>query len=255
MRKIGLFLVSFLVTAQAYAGCDPVEDPCAPKKIKDAWQKSALVGFNLTSGNSKTTLLNLGLAAAKETDEYLTDVSAAFNYGEDKNIEDSINGTTTRNDVRVAGSYHEKLTELSYIGFGTKFLHDEIADVDYRATLSPGLGYFVLKDSDVSLALEAGPSYVFEKVGGLKDDYLAPRIADKFNWVISCTSKLYQSAEVLLDVNDSENYLANAEAGVEASLSSSVALVVGVRYTYDNVPASGREKDDLAVITSLKIAL
>ena len=48
---------------------------------------------------------------------------------------------------------------------------DNIADVDYRVTVSPGLGYFLMKEADASLSAEIGPGYLWEKVAGVEDDY------------------------------------------------------------------------------------
>lgn len=247
-------LAGAFLNSSAFAACEK-DDPCAPKKELNAWDKSLAVGFNLTKGNSDTTLLTILGNANRETTEDLIDFGLAYNFGDDKNAEDESGDSTTRNDVRANASYDYKYTERAYVGAGTKFLYDEIALVDYRVNLNPNLGYFLVKDPTFSFALEGGPGYTFEKVDGVDDNYLSPRIADRFEWIISCTSKLFQSAEVLLDVNDSENYIVNAELGVEAALNSRLSLVVALRNTYDNLPAVGVDKNDLTVISALKVAL
>jgi putative salt-induced outer membrane protein YdiY len=183
------------------------------------------------------------------------DFGLAYNFGEDKNIQDEDGDNTTRNDVRVNAAYNYKYTERAYVGAGTKYLYDEIALVDYRLNLNPTLGYFLVKDSTFSFALEGGPGYTFEKVDSIEDNYFSPRIADRFDWIISCTSKLFQSTELLIDVNDSDNYIVNAEIGVEAALSSSLSLVVALRNAFDNQPAASIDKNDLTVISALKVAL
>jgi putative salt-induced outer membrane protein YdiY len=248
--------ISLCISNFAFAGCNAAEDPCAPKKKLNSWDKSLAAGFNLTSGNTETTLLNLAFAAKKEdSDGNIFDSSAAFNYGTDDNAKDANGDNVTRNDVRGFARYDYLLSDDWYLGFGSSFLNDDLADIDYRITLDPSPGVYLLKNDDYKFRVEAGPSYLFEKVGGETDSYLAPRVAEKFDWIISCTSKFYEKAEVLFDVNNSDNYIVNAEAGIEAALSTDLALVFAVRNVYDNVPAPDREKNDLQTITSIKVSL
>lgn len=248
--------IAITTASNAFAACDPKTDPCAPAKKTDAWTKSMTAGFNLTKGNSDTLLLTVGAMGNYEDKEgNIIDLSASLNYGEDKTNKTSDEDTVTRNDVKAGARYDKLLNERWYVGIGSSVLTDEIADIDYRVTLDPSPGYFLLKDADFKLRLEAGPSYVFEKVAGETDSYLAPRIGEKFEWMISCTSKLYQKAEVLLDASESENYLVNAEAGIESAISTDLALVVGFRNVYDHLPAAGKDKNDFQTTTALKVNL
>ena len=252
--KVSIIIAcSLIVSNIAFAECNAT-DPCAPKKEKDSWIKSLAIGFNLTSGNSDTTLLTVLAAASRETDQDLVDFNLSYNYGEN---EDSTTGdkSTSRDDFRADAAYNYKLSPDFYAGFGTKYLHDEVADIDYRVNLNPTLGYFLVKNADVSLALEAGPGYTFEKVAEVSNDYLSPRIADRFEWIISCTSKLFQKSEILLDMDNSDNYIINSELGIEAAISSQLSLVVAVKDLYDNEPAPTAEKNDVQLISALKVAI
>jgi hypothetical protein len=147
------------------------------------------------------------------------------------------------------------LAEHFYGGFDTLFVNDEIADIDYRVNLTPLVGYYIVKNPDVTLGVDVGPGYLFEKVGGVEDDYFAPRIGDSFSWTISCTSKIYQKANITFDANDADNYLVSGEVGVESALNSLLSLTLLLRNTYDNVPALDRDKNDLALISGIKVHL
>lgn len=256
LKVVFLSLLTVLIsTSIAFSQCDPKEDACAPKKEPGAWDKSLAFGLNVTSGNSETTLANIASKIARDYEGEIWDFGLTYNYGEDKDRESAGEDKVNKNEFRGNASYNHMLNDTSFVGFGTKVLYDEIADIDYRVGLDPTYGYYFIKDNTYKFRLEAGPSYIFEKVGGLSDDYLAPRVADRFDWAISCTSKIYQTAEVLMDINDSDNYIVNAEIGIEAALNATLSLVFLVRETFDNQPAADREKDDLAVITALKVAL
>lgn len=258
MKAILLSLIAFGLSASPVLAACNSTDPCAPKPVKDAWQKSLALGFNKTSGNSDTTLLTLLGAVKRETDNDLVDTNAAYNLGQDsnsRNADGEKERKTTRNDTRAGASYNYKLTPDWYSGLGGQYLHDQVADISYRVTLTPTLGYFLVKNDDVSLSLEGGPGYIFEKVSGTENDFFAPRVADRFDWVISCTSKLFQKTEFLYDTTNSNNYLINSEVGVEAAISTELSLVVSLRDNYDHEPAPGKEKNDLQMITALKVSL
>ena len=103
-------------------------------------------------------------------------------------------------------------------------LYDNVAQVDYRATLGPGLGAYLLKDARTVLSVETGPSYVWEKVADVTDDYLALRVAGRLEWQVSETAKFWQAAEYLAAVEDFDNVLVTVEIGLEAAVDFRVDL-------------------------------
>ncbi len=244
-----------LISVSALAECIPKDEACAPKKKIGEWDNSLAFGYNMTSGNSDTQLVTILGKSYYEKDKNIVDSTFMYNFGSDSNAKDETGDDTTRNDFRLLSAYNRLLDDRMYLGMGGKFFYDEIAQIDYRVFIDPSMGYYLLKDNTFKFRVEAGPSYIFEEVDSVKDDYLAPRLGDKFEYYLSCTSKLYQSAEILFDVNNSENYLVNAEVGIEAALSTELSLVFLVRETFDNEPAEGREKDDLAMISALKVSI
>lgn len=254
IKIIAFLIISINSTSNVYAACNET-DPCAPKKVLGAWDKSLAFGFNYTSGNSDTTLLSIQGQAQKETDKNIWDLNTSYFFGEDKDLEDEDNSSTTRNDLRAGASYKRLISERFYLSPGVNFHYDEIADIDYRVMLNPTAGYFFLKDDDFRFSGEVGPSYIFERVGEEEQDYLAPRLGESFSWIISCSSKLFQTAEVLFDSEDSDNTLINAELGIEAAINTSLALVFSIRDNYDNQPAVDSERNDVAVVTALKVKL
>jgi putative salt-induced outer membrane protein YdiY len=126
-----------------------------------------------------------------------------------------------------------------------------VADVDYRLSLSPGVGYYVIKNDTTSLAFEAGPGLIFEEVGSVSSEYWTLRLAERFEHKFSDRAKLWQSAEYLPQVDRFENYLLTAELGVEAGLTEKLALRAFVQDIYDNEPAPGRKNNDVKFVTQL----
>jgi putative salt-induced outer membrane protein YdiY len=231
-------------------------DPCAPKKNKEDWDLSAAFGLNATQGNVRSNLLTGTFTAQQEKNNDLWFFYATGAQGEQQNKTgaDQVK-RTTQEFGRGDAEYKNLLSDKAFLGIGTTALTDQVAKISYRAILNPLMGYFLVKDDDVKLSVEAGPSYLFQKQGGVKDNYLAPRVADRFDWKLSETSKLFQTAEVYFNTQDSEDTLINGEVGVEAALNSRLALVVSVKDRFDNVPAAGIKRNDVILASALKVAL
>lgn len=248
------FVLSAGLVADGRAACDPKADACAPKKELDAWNFGLATGLNFTSGNSKTTVLTLLGNASRETKEDIIQLSADYAYGEDRVRKEQGLDKKNKDDGRAAASYKYLLTDRFFVGAGANFLYDDIANIDYRVTGVPVVGYFLLKDDDFKLSVETGPGYTFERVGDTERDYFSPKVGERFDWTISCTSKVYETVTALFDTSDSDNRIITAEAGAEAALWSNISLVFLIRDTNNNLPAPGKLKNDVATITALKVS-
>ena len=77
------------------------------------------------------------------------------------------------------------------------------------------------------------------------------RLAEKFEHKFNDKTKIWQSFEVLPEIEDFDNYILNAELGVETQLVQKLALRSYVQDTYDNQPAPGRKKNDIKLVTAL----
>lgn len=216
------------------------------EKDPEAWQKSIVFGFNITSGNSDTNLTTAGAKAQREKDGNIWQFEGYHSVGEEDN-------ETTVDFSNALASYKRLFTERFYGTMGTTYIRNDISDVKYRVTADPGLGYFLWKEDDLKFSVEAGPSYLWEEVDGESDDYLAPRVGERIEYALGETSKFFEQANVLLDINDSDNYLVTGEAGIEAKLNSMLSLVISIKDIYDNMPAAGRKQNDLISLTTLSV--
>ncbi|MDZ4199275.1 MAG: DUF481 domain-containing protein [Kiritimatiellia bacterium] len=219
-----------------------------------ATQKTTLsAGLTLTEGNSETLQANLAVVSEGEKDElgsYRAGIEA--NYGESTIREEK---EQTLNNARAFAQIRKTLTDRLFGYLDGSVLHDDQADLAYRATLGPGLGVYLLKNDVSSLSLEAGVAYVWEEVADTRDDYLALRFAQRLDVALSDTARLWQSAEYRPKADDFGDYLLNAELGVEAAMTSRLNLRVVLQNKYDQTPAADREKNDLALITGFSFAL
>lgn len=208
------------------------------------WDVSAGLGLTATQGNSETVLFSLTGRADKKWGPNELHLGADGTYGENHDVKDN-------ESLRGFLQYNRLFTERWY-GYGrVEGLHDAIADVEYRFTLSPGVGYYFIKTAETSFSVEGGPGVIFEKQGHDTHNYFVARISEKFEHKFNDRVRVWEAAEFLPQVDDLENYVVNAEAGVESALSKAWALRLVLQDTYDNVPAPGRRKNDFKVIAGV----
>ena len=119
-----------------------------------------------------------------------------------------------------------------------------VCDVDQRQ-LDP------MVEKITKLSGEAGPAYIFEKQGDDTTSYFTLRLAERFEHKLNARAKIWQMVEILPEVNDFNNYIVNAEIGVETTLTAKLSMRTYVQDTYDNQPAPDREKNDLKLVTAL----
>lgn len=217
--------------------------PAEPKKPK--WETTASLGATVTRGNSDTVLLNANVITQKKMEKH--EISAGLDgyYGKNDSVKNVESG-------RVFGQYNRVFDKL-YGYLRAEVLHDAVADVEMRVMVSPGVGYYFIKNDNTRLSAEVGPGYVYEKLGSGDDDYMTLRVAERFEQKLSKTAKLWQSLEWIPQVDRFSNYLLIAELGVQANITETVSLNAKVQDTYDNEPAPGRKQNDLKIVAGVGV--
>lgn len=269
MKKwmVALMIVALAASASAAekkAKKTAVTEPEAA--AKPAWTTSLNAGLTVTDGNSETMAANASLVTEGEK-VGLGSVIAGIeaNYGESTvktettdaqgNVTVSETDETTIENVQAYANVKKTLSPKTFTYLDGSVLYDDIALIDYRAMLGPGLGFYVVKNDKRELSLEAGLSYVWEKLDGESNDYLGLRFAQRYTCQITETAKLVQSLEYVPEAEDFDNYLLTAEVGIEVAMSERLSLRVVLQDTYDNTPAPGADRNDVSLIAGLGFTL
>jgi putative salt-induced outer membrane protein YdiY len=227
-----------------WMACSSYAQVTAPVETVPAWQTSAAAGLTLTRGNSDTLTATANILTQKKWDQHELTFGADATYGED-------DGSKNSESLHGFGQYNRLFTERLYGYARVDALHDAVADVEYRLTISPGLGYYFIKNDQTRLSGEAGPAVIFEKQGNEETTYIALRVAERFEHQLNDRVRLWQSLEWLPQVDDFDNWILNAEVGVETQLTERLSLRVFAQDTYDNQPAAGRQENDLKMVTAV----
>ncbi|HSU54793.1 MAG TPA: DUF481 domain-containing protein [Candidatus Dormibacteraeota bacterium] len=226
-----------------------VEEKPKPKK----WDSVATVGVSLTRGNSQNFLATGSIDTKRKwtQDELLLGGSAG--YGENTTGKGGNELTTkTENYIRGYGQFNHLFTERLYGGLRVTGEHDEIADLTYRLTVNPMVGYYLLKHTNSFLSAEIGPSFIDEKFMGQDSHaYWGFRAAERGEYNFKSGAKIWESVEYIPQVDDLENYLVNAEAGVAAPITKALDARLVLQDTYKNQPAPHKLKNDLKLIAAI----
>lgn len=218
----------------------------AQEASTNKWEKSASLGATVTQGNSDTVLVVADVLGAKKWDANEVSLGASLAYGENESIKNN-------ETARGFGQYNRLFNDRFYGYLRAEALHDAIADVEYRITLSPGAGYYFIKNDRMRLSGEVGPGFVAEKQGGREREYITARLAEKFDYKLNDRARIWQSLEFLPQIDDLNNFILNAEIGVESALTKKTSLRVFAQDTYDNEPAPGRKENDLKIVAAIAL--
>src|ERR1035437_5946797 len=215
------------------------EVAAAPKK----WDTSAAAALTLTHGNSDTLLVTLSLHSKRKMENDEIDLGVSGGYGES-----TVNSVNTKNTefLQGYGQYNRSFSERFYGGLRLDGQYDGIAGIDYRFKISPIAGYYLIKNTNMLLALEGGPSLIMEHLKSQPSDaYWAARLAQRFEYKLTATTRIWESFEYLPKVDQwVQNYLANFEAGIETAINKHWSLRVVFQDQYASEPAPDRKKND-----------
>lgn len=211
---------------------------------KPQWETSGGVGLSVTDGNADTLLFTANVSTLRkwEGGEFAAGVDAG--YGEN-------DGTQNVGYVKGFGQYNYMLTDRWYLFARAEALNDSIADIAYRVPLSAGAGYYFVKNDRMTLSAEAGPGFVWEKIGDDARSYATIRFGEKFTWKINDRARLWQSFEYQPKVDEWTEYFLTGEIGVEADLTKKMALRVVLQDWYVSNPAPDRESNDLKLVAGV----
>lgn len=221
----------------------------AQEERPNGMKTTLAIGGTLTGGNSDTMQVNAALVTEGEK-KFVGSLRAGLEgtYGETK--ADSKTDTNVQNGNAFVEA-NKTITEKTFVGVNANIFHDDMAKVDYRETAGFSLGIYPIKNDKVSLMFEAGPSYVWEKVDKQKDDYLAIRIAQRFDYNVTPTAKIWESAAFIPKSDKIDDYLRLFEAGIDLAINSYLNTRIVLQSKHDSTPAKDLKKDDTMLIVGI----
>jgi putative salt-induced outer membrane protein len=214
---------------------------------KSPWTSSVELGFIRTTGNTETQNIAGKADVVYEVDKW-RHTGHAEGYGSEAE-----NQTTGENEVsaeryQLLGKSDYKFTERDYAYGLINLQKDRFSGFEYDHIVSLGYGRKAIKQDNMELDLEIGPGERFFKVdGGDADEEAVLRLAAKYWWQITASSKFTQllSTNIGEDITSSESI-----TGIQANINKTLAL----KFTYtvrhkSKVPVDNEKTDTEAAMT------
>jgi putative salt-induced outer membrane protein YdiY len=208
------------------------------------WDGNVALGLSATAGNSDSVLFTSKFQAHKKTPLNDLMVGGDAAYGETESIKNN-------ETFHAFGQYNHSFSERWYDYARVDALHDGIADVTFRFTFSPGVGYWFIKEKQTSLAGEIGPGGLYEKLDGSYDAYPTLRIAENFEHKFNDHARFWEKMEFLPEADKPADFLVNGEVGVETAITKKISLQVYVDDSFANDPAPGHKDNDVKLVSGL----
>src|SRR3954468_13336966 len=127
---------AFIITAVAFFSLKISAQTNLVSTNKYPWESSAAAGLTLTKGNSDTLLLTVKLQTQRKmpVNEYSLGLDGT--YGKSSGIK-------TTESLHGFAQWNHLFSEPFYACLRGEGLHDGVADIKYRITVGPGLGYYL----------------------------------------------------------------------------------------------------------------
>ena len=233
-------LAALLVALAAGPVVPAEEAPARP------WTDAAELGVIVTGGNSEST--NFALANkftykwAKA--EFLSNAGALRTDSAAKAF--NVDGVlieppkeTTAESYLLDGKYRRNVGDRLFWYALAGWNRNRFQGIDSRVYGGGGLGYRFIDEERSKLTGELGVDYTQESpVTGEDRDFAGARGFLAYERKIGATSSFLQEIEMLLNVDDTDDWRGRSLTSIQASLNARLALKFSARVLYDHQPAT-----------------
>jgi putative salt-induced outer membrane protein len=222
----------------------------AQDKPDGLWHGNFSLGATFASGNSDSTNAGVNFDTARATAQDKLSFYASGAYGENKT-----GGVKTKSAdlLRGGGRYEWNLTPRAF-AFGSADLErDGLIDLDLRAVVGGGLGYYVLKEKDVSFQVFGGLAGTTERYGlsTRNRDYAVLILGEESSHALSETTSFKQKLVVYPDLDETGEYRATFDAMLASKLGGNWTLNLSLGARYNSLPPAGTKKTDTVFLVGV----
>lgn len=223
------------VAAIAKANADAKAEKMASQGFFEGWKGSGEAGAFLSSGNTDTKGVALGITLTKETLKWKHQLRGFVDYQEQ-------NGVKNRERYFAGYEGNYNISPRLYALLTLSYERDQFSGFDRRFAESLGLGYKLIDTPTLRLALEAGPALrqtLF--TDDVESNTFAGRGGLDFWWQFAPGFELTENATVFYD---SFNTSVQSLTALSAKLNSSLSARLSFQFNSESNPPPGRENTD-----------
>ncbi len=249
-RPIIAVLATALLAAAVPARGETPSAAAGPDPEAGSWNLSLGFSYVATGGNTSTTSAGVDAAFSRQWTTWSLDASG-------KAISASEDGVTTADRSTLGVQVARDLARGLGFTAGWRGERDRFAGLDLRSVLNAGVEWRALRDGPWTLLATSALTWTRVEARGPTpaEDYLGGLVAARSRVRLSATASTTQEVSYYSKVDDASGWRVEAAAGLEAAVSSHLAVKLGWEYRYDNDPVPGFGKTDTATRASLVVQL
>lgn len=244
-----------LLASMAHCGNVLAEDA----KLDGQWRGNGGAALSISSGNTRSSSLNLTTDAAR-----LTADDKLSLYGQVLAGRSQSNGVTnTTANQWLAGTRYDHNITSEVFGFGgLDFSHDQIKLLSLRSVVSVGLGYHVIKTPENQWDVFGGVAYRTDKYSGLgvsiNNEMVTKLNATELLLGEESVHKLTESTsfkqKLVVSPNlSSKGVRATFDTSLLVALNKTMSLNVTLQDRYDSLAQAPVKKNDILFFTGINV--
>ncbi len=220
-------------------------------RFTDFWSAAIDAAISSTQGNADTRALNVGIRAARTTEDnqlsgYFTTV-----FADNSTTGESV---TSANAIRGGSRYELSLSDRFFTFGFTDLEFDRFQDLDLRLVLGGGLGVDLMETSRVSLELFAGASSNQEFFANGVDRKSGESVfGEDLTYQLTSLTSLTQRLAVFPNMSDLGEFRLTLDTTAVTRLNDWFSWQVTVSDRYLSNPVPGKKQNDLLFTTGIRI--
>lgn len=241
----------------AFAGAMTLALPVhAQDAAENGWSGEGSLSAGVTTGNTETTDLGLGVDVARVMDVWTIGLQASADYGE-------TDGAETKNRVFLGTNLDRQINDRLF-GFGQlSYERDEFSGFESRAFIGAGLGYEVLNGDVTQWTVRGGPGLKIDEIEAVLDTTTVPATViseattEESFGATAQSNFAHQFNDNVAFTNDTSVLYAETStqvgniAALTATLTDTLSARVSFEVRHDTDPVQGFESTDTISRVSL----
>lgn len=236
----------------AFAGAMTLALPVHAEDVapSNGWSGEGSLSAGVTTGNTETTDLGLGVDVEREAGLWTIGVNAVADYGE-------TDGAETKNRIFL-GTHLDRQINDKLFGFGQlSYEKDEFSGFESRTFIGAGLGYEIFNSDALQWTVRGGPGF---KIDEIEATLTTPATTEESFGATATSNWAYQFNENVSLTNDTNVLYADTSTQIgnvialTASLTNTLSARVSFEARHDTNPPAGFEDTDTISRVSLVYA-
>lgn len=213
------------------------------------WEFRLNAGLSGAEGNSELFNLNFGSYIKRRAERSRLTFDGQYLFEED-------DGDKSKDEWYTDVKYDYFFTKKVY-GFSTvRAQRDEIADLDLRLSLSPGVGYQWYESKELNFSTEIGPAFLYENFSNGDDDNreITGRLAYFFDKLVFNRLSVFHNTKFFPKITDPTDLYLTTSAGFRSNITETMFTEARVTVEHDTTPADDAEETDIYYTLGLGVS-